>query len=152
MQNSRKELFVIIGLIVLAAILGYIYVNQQNSVTSSSQVSNSPTTPKTSSTVPYTEYETTTRYNQKEDLEPMENGTEFVFVQDQKVLINDVYSGGDFPSKREFMLFTKGDIIQGVYEPKSCGGSGCTPVFQHVSVKIQGKIRTLELSYLALNK
>ena len=147
MQNSRKELFVIIGLIVLAAILGYVYVNQQNSVTHSSQVPNPSPAP-----VPYTEYETTTRYNQKEDLEPMENGTEFVFVQDQKVLINDVYSGGDFPSKREFMLFTKGDIIQGVYEPKSCGGSGCTPVFQHVSVKIQGKIRTLELSYLAVNK
>lgn len=141
MQNPRKELLIIIGLIVLLAILGYIYINQQNPVTSSSQVPNSSATPKTSGTVPYTEYETTTRYNQKEDLEPVENGIEFVFIQDYRMSIEDTYAGGDFPSNREFCLFKKGDIIQGIYAPSG-----------EVLVKIQGKIRTVELSYVAVNK
>ncbi len=95
-----------------------------------------------------TQYTEELQYNHSKYYVHVDGGQDFVFNQDYRMHIEDTYSGGDFPSHREFMLFKKGDIVQGVYDSKSCSGNGCVPTVRYVIVSVTTATRPVDIAML----
>lgn len=93
-------------------------------------------------------YEQDLHYDHSKDYVHVDGGQDFAFNQDYKIHIEDTYSGGDFPSHRKFMLFKKGDIVQGIYDSKSCSGNGCTPTVRYVIVSVYNITRSVDIAML----